>query len=93
MGPEKILVCMPWGQQCVPSVKRNCAKCGCDVCMDEKNITAVADKVIWCFECALTDEADPIYEGPLVGGEQVPELADFVRARFERLRRERRRQN
>jgi len=72
------LVCVPWGEELVLSVKRKCVECNRAVAMDARNINIYAEKGLQaiCEKCAKKKMAETKdgweCAGGLVGGKHVP---------------------
>lgn len=68
---KEIMVCCYWGMQRVPSSKRQCSKCGRDICVDTMNLYLIELKQIdlHCVGCSQIQPQDHAYA---IGGRIYP---------------------
>ncbi len=84
----RVLVCALWNDRAVPSVKCACAKCGAEVCVDEKNALLLPEMTIWCLPCAVAEPDDGEFGAGMVSGKVVQgPLVDSAERQFKRLRK------
>jgi hypothetical protein len=68
------IVCVPWGRQSFPSVRRVCGRCGTYIAMSEKNVPiAKRDSLRFiCLDCFLRIHPDARADGYLLEGTLIP---------------------
>jgi hypothetical protein len=57
---DAVLVCVDWGEEGCPSVKRKCTECGREVAMDAKNVEICRDIRPVCIPCIATIYSDDL---------------------------------
>ncbi len=74
---EKIIVCMPWGEQSCPSVMRLCCECGTELALDRDN--AVLNFKTSCIPCVVKKDG-LTFGGAAIGGEIYTDLLSALAA-------------
>ncbi len=74
MSEEKYIVCVPWGEESVPSERFHCCQCNRQVAVDRRNVPLCKEVTKICVLCASKKFGDRPSEdfGALMAGELKP---------------------
>ena len=79
------VVCVPWGQQYIPSVKVQCSKCNADLAMDAKNVELIKREgatplCIPCLHKGVDSGVEIEVGGGFIGGKKIEDVGEAIEA-------------